>query len=48
MKQVTRGAKTSGHQVTYSLVMDSPLGRLGVCLQDEAVCRIDYLPTGTP
>ncbi|MDH3980754.1 MAG: methylated-DNA--[protein]-cysteine S-methyltransferase [Gammaproteobacteria bacterium] len=48
MKQVSRGAETNGHQVTYSLVMDSPLGRLGICLQDEAVCRIDYLPPGTP
>jgi methylated-DNA-[protein]-cysteine S-methyltransferase len=27
----------------YSIVMDSPLGRLGVCLQDGHVTRLNYL-----
>jgi methylated-DNA-[protein]-cysteine S-methyltransferase len=28
----------------YSIVLDSPLGRLGVCLQDGHVTRLNYLP----
>jgi methylated-DNA-[protein]-cysteine S-methyltransferase len=48
MKLMTRGSEINGRQVMYSLVLDSPLGRLGVCLQDRAVCRIDYLPLNTP
>ncbi len=28
----------------YSIVMESPLGRLGVCLQDGHVTRLNYLP----
>ncbi len=28
----------------YALVMDSPLGKLGIALADQAVCRIDFLP----
>jgi len=31
------------HQAGYSLVMDSPLGRLGIRLQRDAVCAIDFL-----
>lgn len=32
----------------YSLVLDSPLGRLGILLAGEAVCRLDYLPGSAP
>jgi len=28
----------------YSIVMDSPLGRLGICLQAGHVTRLNYLP----
>ena len=28
----------------YSLVLDSPLGRLGVRLQQQRVCAVDFLP----
>lgn len=28
----------------YSLVLDSPVGRLGLRYEDKAVCRLDYLP----
>jgi methylated-DNA-[protein]-cysteine S-methyltransferase len=28
----------------YSIVLDSPLGRLGICLQDGHVIRLNYLP----
>lgn len=48
MKLMTRRPEINGRKVIYSLVLDSPLGRLGVCLQGNAVCRIDYLPPNTP
>ncbi|MGB5261835.1 MAG: methylated-DNA--[protein]-cysteine S-methyltransferase [Gammaproteobacteria bacterium] len=32
----------------YSLVLESPLGRLGIRLEHEAVCRLDYLPASVP
>jgi methylated-DNA-[protein]-cysteine S-methyltransferase len=48
MKRMTRRPENNGHQVICSLVLDSPLGRLGVCLQGNAVCRIDYLLPDTP
>ncbi len=33
---------------SYALVMDSPLGRLGIALQDDgSLCHIDYLPAQT-
>jgi methylated-DNA-[protein]-cysteine S-methyltransferase len=33
---------------TYALVLESPLGRLGIRLRNEAVCRLDFLPAGAP
>jgi methylated-DNA-[protein]-cysteine S-methyltransferase len=31
----------------FALVMDSPLGKLGVALDDGFICRIDFLPVQT-
>ena len=32
----------------YALVMDSPLGRLGIQLDGDALCRLDFLPDSVP
>ena len=32
----------------YDCVMSSPLGRLGLRIQDGHLCRLDYLPEKTP
>jgi methylated-DNA-[protein]-cysteine S-methyltransferase len=37
----------SRSRADYSLVLASPLGRLGIRLEGEAVCRLDYLPGST-
>ena len=48
MKRMTRTPEVNGREVTYSLVLDAPPGRLGVCLLGSAVSRIDYLSPNTP
>jgi len=32
----------------YDCVLSSPLGRLGLCIQDGRLCRLDYLPENIP
>jgi methylated-DNA-[protein]-cysteine S-methyltransferase len=35
-------------ETDYSLVLDSPLGRLGLRLRQGRICALDYLPEGAP
>jgi methylated-DNA-[protein]-cysteine S-methyltransferase len=42
------GPQGQRQRAGYSVVMDSPLGRLGIRLQHDAVCAIDFLPHAVP
>jgi methylated-DNA-[protein]-cysteine S-methyltransferase len=38
----------SGSVHDHDPVIDSPLGRLGIRLDGDALCRLDFLPASTP
>ena len=48
MQLMARRPEMQGRQAIHSLVLDSPLGRLGICLQDDAISSLDFLPSATP
>jgi methylated-DNA-[protein]-cysteine S-methyltransferase len=45
---MARKPQSEGRPTGHSLVLGSPLGRLGVCLQDDAISRLDFLSSDTP
>ena len=37
------GVKLMNKTITYDFVLDSPLGHLGACIEDDHIIRLDYL-----
>ncbi len=48
MQHMARKPESEDRQAGHTLVLDSPLGRLGICLQGEAISRLDFLSPATP
>jgi methylated-DNA-[protein]-cysteine S-methyltransferase len=48
MRNMARKPENKGRQATHTLVLDSPLGRLGISLQGGVISRLDFLSPDTP